>query len=149
MIINQPHGYLRDSDGRVVLRFGNWSTGSHDVPDAVDSVDYVGGPAAHDEPVHWRYASGEPPVDLSLSSQSIINDGTDSVDVGLTLAPDAETARDVTLSVDGTEIGKSLEPGVEAVETNTTTRTAGSTIEIAVDGSDVQPATASVEVTAA
>ena len=55
MNIEQPHGYLRDRDGKVVLRFGDWETGEHNVPDVVDSVEYVDGPKAHDEPVHDDY----------------------------------------------------------------------------------------------
>lgn len=148
--IESPHGCLKDADGRVVLRFGNWSTGSHDVPDAVETVDYVDGAAAHSEAVHWRYVNGGvPPVDLSLSSQSVINDGSDSVDVRMTLDPDAETARDVTLSVDGSEFSETLDPGDETVETITTTQTARSTINITVDGPDVQRETATVEVVSA
>ena len=53
--IENPHGYLRDDEGRVVIRFGNWETGEHQVPDVVSSVDYVDGPADHDEQVADRY----------------------------------------------------------------------------------------------
>jgi len=55
MKIKQPHGYLLDADGRVVLRFANWSPGEHTAPDAADSVEYVDGPAAHDREVHDEY----------------------------------------------------------------------------------------------
>jgi hypothetical protein len=55
MIIEQPHGYLLDADGRVVLRFAGWSTGDHDVPEAVTSVEYVSDPGAHDREVHTEY----------------------------------------------------------------------------------------------
>jgi hypothetical protein len=55
MIIEQPHGYLRDADGLVVLRFGNWETGQHNVADVVESVDYVKGPNSHTEPVAEKY----------------------------------------------------------------------------------------------
>lgn len=53
--ITEPHGYLRDSDGKVVIKFGNWNTGIHNVPDNVVSVDYVPGPAAHTEDVADKY----------------------------------------------------------------------------------------------
>lgn len=55
MKIEQAHGYLLDGDGRVVLRFANWSTGDHTVPDKAESVEYVDGPAAHDREVHHDY----------------------------------------------------------------------------------------------
>jgi len=55
MLIEQPHGYLLDTDGRVVLRFGNWKTENHEVPDAVESVEYVDGPNAHSKDVHDDY----------------------------------------------------------------------------------------------
>jgi hypothetical protein len=55
MQIYQSDGYLRDADGDVVVRFANWETGDHTVPEAVESVDYVSGPAAHDEPVAEKY----------------------------------------------------------------------------------------------
>ena len=55
MMINQPHGYLLDSDGRVVLRFANWSTGDHQVPEVVKTVDYVDGPNAHEKDMHDYY----------------------------------------------------------------------------------------------
>jgi hypothetical protein len=55
MIIEQPHGYLRDEDRLVVLRFANWETGDHNVADVVASVDYVDGPSSHTEQVADRY----------------------------------------------------------------------------------------------
>ncbi|UBF23477.1 hypothetical protein HRTV-28_gp39 [Halorubrum tailed virus 28] len=59
MRIEQPHGYLRDSDGRVVLRFANWSVGTHPVPNDVESVDYVDGASAHSDPVADRYKASK------------------------------------------------------------------------------------------
>ena len=56
IMIEQPHGYLLDGDGRVVLRFANWSIGEHNVPDSVESVEYVEGPSAHDRDVHEDYS---------------------------------------------------------------------------------------------
>jgi len=54
--IEQPHGYLKDSDGRIVLRFGNWDVNrDHYVPDVVDQIDYVGQPDGHDEAVAPAY----------------------------------------------------------------------------------------------
>jgi len=53
--IDEPHGYLKDADGNVVMRFGNWNVGTHSVPDAVESVEYVDGPNAHTEPFHDDY----------------------------------------------------------------------------------------------
>jgi hypothetical protein len=55
MMIDQPHGYLRDANGDVVIRFAEWSVGEHDVPDTVDSVEYVGGPTSHTEGVADEY----------------------------------------------------------------------------------------------
>ncbi|AFH22627.1 hypothetical protein OSG_eHP31_00075 [environmental Halophage eHP-31] len=55
MKIEQSHGYLLDSEGRVVTRFANWDIGSHPVPDHVDTVEYVDGPAAHSKPVDDAY----------------------------------------------------------------------------------------------
>lgn len=49
--IEEPHGFLQDSDGRICLRFGGWEPGRHEVPEYVDTQrkpEYVGGPAAHD-----------------------------------------------------------------------------------------------------
>ena len=53
--ITHPHGYLLDSDGNVCKLFGNWQIGTHTVPDHVESVEYVDGPAAHDVDIHDDY----------------------------------------------------------------------------------------------
>lgn len=53
--IEEPHGYMRDADGNVVVRFANYDAGTHQVPDAVDSVDYVDGPTAHTEDIDAQY----------------------------------------------------------------------------------------------
>jgi len=55
MIIEQPHGYLLDDDGRVVIRFANWQVGDHAVPEHIVDVDYVGGSNAHTKNVHSDY----------------------------------------------------------------------------------------------
>ena len=57
MIINidQPHGYLKDGDGKVIQRFASWDTGAREVHDATESVEYVDGATAHDEDVHDDY----------------------------------------------------------------------------------------------
>ena len=55
MQIDQPHGYLLDEDGRVVLRFGNWAVGELQVPDNVENVEYVDGPNSHSREVHDDY----------------------------------------------------------------------------------------------
>jgi len=55
--IEQPHGYLRDADGRVVNRFGDWTIGEHRVLEVVDSVEYIDGPNAHEEPKADQYRS--------------------------------------------------------------------------------------------
>ena len=55
--IERPHGYLLDADGRVIERFGNWTTGEREVHPAVESVEYVDGPNAHEKPVHEDYKS--------------------------------------------------------------------------------------------
>lgn len=53
--IEAPNGYLLDSSGDVVTRFGQWRIGQHQVRDAVDSVEYVDGPTAHTKPVAEKY----------------------------------------------------------------------------------------------
>lgn len=53
--IQEPHGYLRDANGRVVTRFANWRLGTHNVPDSVESVEYVNGSNAHNESVADAY----------------------------------------------------------------------------------------------
>lgn len=53
--IEQPHGYLLDGDGAVILRFANWETGEHSVSESVESVEYVNGPSAHEREVHESY----------------------------------------------------------------------------------------------
>jgi hypothetical protein len=53
--VDQPHGYLRDGYGNIVLRFANWQIGEHNVPDPVESVDYVDGPNAHEDAVADQY----------------------------------------------------------------------------------------------
>lgn len=147
--ITNPHGVLLDGDGRVVTLFGNWEVGIQRVSEAVESVEYVSGPAAHERSVYWTYSGRAPPVGLSLGQQSIINDGNDTVDIRIVLNTDAESSRDVTLTVAGTEYAITLDPGVEEVETITSTQPPGSTIEIVVAGPDVQRATGVVEVVSA
>lgn len=53
--ITQPHGVLLDGDGLVVVKFGRWETGQHQVPDSVQSVEYVDGPTAHKRDVADKY----------------------------------------------------------------------------------------------
>ena len=53
--IQSPNGYLMDSDGNVCLKFGNWKTTTHTVPDYVESVEYVEGPKDHGVTVHDKY----------------------------------------------------------------------------------------------
>lgn len=56
--IERRHGYLFDSNGNICLVFGNWSTGTHRVPEYVDarrSPDYVDGAGAHDKSLHDDY----------------------------------------------------------------------------------------------
>lgn len=54
--IEQPHGFMQDSQGRICLRFGGWDTEqTHTVPDYVEDVKYVAGPAAHKQPLHPDY----------------------------------------------------------------------------------------------
>ena len=55
--IEHPHGYLVDSDGRVVQRFANWELGGHDVSDVIDRVEYVDGVDGHEKPVHDDYVT--------------------------------------------------------------------------------------------
>ena len=57
--IEKPHGYLKDSEGKIVVRFGNWNVGSHQVPDVVNSVEYVDGPNSHDKQIHEDYQTDE------------------------------------------------------------------------------------------
>jgi len=54
--IEQPNGYLLDVDGRVVLRFANWQTGTHQVSNHVNGVEYVAGPSDHSKEVHADYS---------------------------------------------------------------------------------------------
>ena len=56
--IEQPNGYLKDSDGKVAVRFGDWSVGTHKVADHIDpsKTEYVDGPKSHDTPVHEDYS---------------------------------------------------------------------------------------------
>jgi len=53
--IEEPNGYMEDSDGKVCFKFGNWAVGSHTVPDYVSEVHYVDGPADHDVDIHDDY----------------------------------------------------------------------------------------------
>ena len=53
--IKQPHGYLKDSEGRVIQRFANWRVGQLPVHPDTDSIEYVDGPAAHDAEIHEDY----------------------------------------------------------------------------------------------
>jgi len=53
--ITEPHGYLLDSDGKVVDRFGDLETGKIEVQEAVDSVEYIDTPAGHTKSVHSDY----------------------------------------------------------------------------------------------
>ena len=58
MKVEQPHGYLKDGDGRIFIRFGDWSTEyNHNVPDVVDpeKTEFVDGPNAHEKEVHENY----------------------------------------------------------------------------------------------
>ena len=55
--IEQRHGYLLDGDGNVIDKFGNWRVGEHRVPDAVESIEYVDGPADHEREIHGDYRS--------------------------------------------------------------------------------------------
>jgi len=55
--IEQQHGVLLDANGLVVSKFGNWTLGEHRVSDAVSSVEYVDGPAAHTRDVADKYQS--------------------------------------------------------------------------------------------
>jgi len=57
--ISKPNGYLLDSDGNVVVRFGNWEVGEHTVPDTVESVEYVDGPNTHNKPVADQYGPNQ------------------------------------------------------------------------------------------
>lgn len=144
--IDRPHGYFLDNDNRVVLRFGGWKVGEHEVPKSVASVEYVDGSAAHDRDIHWMYGSGVPPITISLSSKSIKNNGTDSVDVNVSLDADAEESRDVKLFIDSSNFSETVTPDSDIVETVITTKNSGSTIKISVDGRDVQQAITEIEV---
>jgi len=144
--IDQQHGILLDSEGRVVKRFGNWHIGTHEVPDIVESVAYVDGPAAHERSVHWIYRSGIPPVSLTVSSDQIINDGTDDITVSMTLDADAESNRDVKLLINGESFSETLAPDATTTETITTTASAGTVIDIELNGPDVQQSMTNIEV---
>lgn len=58
IVIEEPHGFMKDSNDNICLRFGNWESGAHVVPDYVDArrnPQYVAGPAAHQQPLHEDY----------------------------------------------------------------------------------------------
>jgi len=144
--IDEPHGYGIDADGRVCFKFGNAILGEKEVPDAVEEVRYVDGPAAHGVDLHWIYSALSAPVTLDLSSDTIINDGSDVVTISSTLDSAADSNRDVILAVDGAEFVKTLSPGEADTEDLTTTKDAGTTISITISGDDIQTATAEIEV---
>lgn len=144
--IEQPHGTLIDSDDYVVKRFGNWEVGTHKVPESVESVEYVDGPAAHTRARNWRYTIAPPPVDLSTDKTQLPNDGTNKATISMTLNPDADSPRDTTLTIDGKSFYETLEPGASTEEEVTTTKQSGTTIAVAVDGENIQRTTVELEV---
>jgi hypothetical protein len=148
MKIEQPHGTMLDADGNVVQRFGGWRPGEYPVPSAVETIEYVDGPTAHERDVYWKYNNNIAPVTLTASSTTLTNNGTDSVDVSMTLTADADQSREVELSIDGTVFSKTIGPGIKLTETITTTRSAGQTIEIDVDGTMIQRGEVRIEVVA-
>jgi len=67
--VTEPHGYLLDSDGRVVQRFKDWSIRKHDVGDTVATVEYVDSPNAHSKSVHNDYRTNQ--VVVRITTQMI------------------------------------------------------------------------------
>jgi hypothetical protein len=56
--IDEPNGYLFDSNGNICIRFANWEVGEHEVPDYVDAgrtPEYVDGPGSHQKELHPDY----------------------------------------------------------------------------------------------
>lgn len=150
MKLDQPNGYFVDGEGRVVLRFSGWSLRQdHTTPDAVESVEYVDNPADLTREVDWRYSTAPPPATLTTDADRLVNDGADEVTIQITLNADADSSRDAQLTIGGETFPLTLEPGVETSEVVTTTKQAGSTITIRLDGDGIQRAETEIEVVAA
>jgi len=131
--ITQPHGYLRDSNGEVVQQFGNFEIGTHTVPDVVDNVKYVGGPAAHTEPVARTYQSVAAYVDVT--DDTVTNDGTDTASFEITLTGQDDGSVSYPITVDVLVQGDPVEShdmshGETVTESLTSTASAGTIIEI-------------------
>lgn len=58
--IQQPHGYLLDSEGRVVDRFAGFTPGVHKVSNEVVEVEYVDDRASLDREVHPEHKPDPP-----------------------------------------------------------------------------------------
>lgn len=58
--IEHPHGYLLDSEGRVVSRFAGFSPGVHTVSDDVVEVEYVDDRTSLDREVHPEHKPDPP-----------------------------------------------------------------------------------------
>ena len=63
MKIEQPHGYMLDSEGRVVARFSGFNLGIRKVSDSVTEIEYVDDPSNFDRETHPKYEPDpiEPP----------------------------------------------------------------------------------------
>jgi len=147
--ITQPHGYFRDSNGEVVQRFGNFETGTHTVPDAVDSVEYVSGPTAHTEPVARTYQRVTAYVDVI--DGTVTNTGTDTASFEVTLTGEGDIPYPVTVDVliQGDSVGShDMNHGEIVTESLTSTASAGTIIEIKTDSAneDVQSDVGEIEV---
>ena len=129
--ITQPHGYLRDSNGAVVQRFGNFETGTHSVPDVVDSVEYVSGPTAHTEPIARTYRRVTAYVDVI--DDTVTNDGADTASFEITLTGEGNVTYPVTVDVlvQGDSVGShNMTHNDTVTESLTSTASAGTIIEI-------------------
>ena len=138
MHIEQPHGYLLDEEGRVVSRFGGWRVGEHDVPEAVEDVEYVDGPAVHDKAKHWMHDDGRPTVAFDCDVDEIANDGEDEATITMQLHEDATEDVEAELVIDGDRFGETLTPGEEVEDPIVTTADAGETITVALEGEEIQ-----------
>jgi len=117
--VEPTRGYLLDSDGRVVVRFDRWTSGTHQVPEAVESVEAVGASESLDKPVHRDYRPASVFIDVG---DDLIADGSD--DTTAHISTNLDESVDVSLSVAGSEIWtKRVGPNETMTETITTTTT--------------------------
>jgi hypothetical protein len=146
--LDVPHGYCEDADGHVCFIFQGFRTGTtHRFPDVTANFVTTEDSSTLPNRLHWKYSDlRDCPVDVSVSDTEIKNDGTDSLIVTVSLDSAAESSYDATFSVGGDSYQMTLTPDTDRTETLTTTAAAGTTIELAVSGKNIDGDTATVEV---